>query len=194
MYATQPDESMTEAEYLVLDETSEFKHEFSGGQVYMMTGGSVRHGIITASMITELNNQLDGQDCTVISSDVRVHIASKNAYRYPDVTVFCGEPEYMANRNDTIINPIILVEVLSPSTALIDRNDKLAEYTQIDSLQAYLLVSQQEARVERYMRYQSGDWLYSVADGLEESITLPTLNCTLSLSKIYQKITFDSAK
>lgn len=191
MYATQPEKSMTEAEYLAFNADSETKHEFSAGQVYAMTGGSVRHGIITMNVGTHLNNQLGDRDCTVTSSDVRVYIASKSAYRYPDVTVFCGQPEYVEGRNDTITNPVVLVEVLSPSTALLDRNEKLTEYTQIDRLQAYLLVSQQEPRIERYMRHGTGEWLYTIANGLDEFIALPTLQCTLELSKIYQKVTFD---
>jgi Uma2 family endonuclease len=191
MYAPQPEETMTESEYLTFSANSDIKYEFSGGQIYAMTGGSVNHGIITMNIGTQLNLQLNDRDCRVTSSDVRILVMSKHAYRYPDVTVFCGKPEYAKGRTDTITNPILLVEVLSPSTALTDRNDKLAEYTQIESLQTYLLVSQQEARVEYYMRHQSNTWLYSVANGLDDMIALPSLSCTLALSKIYQKITFE---
>lgn len=204
MYAAQPEEPirMSEAEYLAFEEASEHKHEYSGGQVYAMTGGSeghvyamtggsVRHGIITMNTGTALNNQLADRDCSVTSPDVRIYIASKKAYRYPDVVVFCGDPAYVPGRVDTITNPVLLVEVLSPATALLDRNDKLAEYTRIESLQIYLLVSQHEARIERYMRHEAGEWLYSSASGLEAEISLPAIDCTLALSKVYQKVTFD---
>lgn len=196
MYAAQPEESirMTEAEYLAFEAESEFKHEYSQGRVYAMTGGSVRHGVITMNIGTQFNNQLGDRDCTVTSSDVRIYIASKSAYRYPDVMVFCGEPAYVPERTDTITNPVVLVEVLSPSTVLLDRNDKLMEYTLIETLQAYLLVSQHEPRVERYMRHESGEWLYSIANGLESEIALPTIDCTLALSKVYQKVTFDQSE
>ncbi len=109
---------MTEAEYLAFEAESEFKHEFSRGNVYAMTGASLRHGIITVNVSTHLNNQLADRDCTVTSPDVRVYIASKQAYRYPDVTIFCGDPVYIEGRTDTITNPVMLVEVLSPGTAL----------------------------------------------------------------------------
>lgn len=191
MYAVQPEDDMTEAEYLAFDAANEIKHEFKRGRVYAMTGASVRHNVITANTITHLNNQIGERDCTVTSSDVRIHIASKRAYRYPDVTVFCGDPVYVEGRVDTITNPVLLVEVLSPSTALIDRNDKLAEYTQIDSLQVYLLVSQREARVERYMRHGADEWLYTIASELDDSVALPSLDCTLALSEIYRKVSFD---
>lgn len=196
MYAVQPEKPipMTEAEYLALETASEYRHEYSQGRVYAMTGGSIRHGVITVNIGTQLNNQLADRDCTVTSSDVRIYIARKQAYRYPDVMVFCGEPAYVRERIDTISNPTVLVEVLSPSTALLDRNDKLMEYMQIDSLQIYLLVAQHEARIERYMRHESGEWLYTIASGLDSEIALPALGCTLALSRVYQKVTFDRAE
>lgn len=193
MYAEKPEETlrMTEAEYLAFEEDSEFKHEYSRGMIYAMTGGSVRHGIITLNIGTQLNIQLADRDCTVTSPDVRVYIASKRAYRYPDVTVFCGEPAYVQGRTDTIANPIVLVEVLSPSTALMDREEKLREYTQIDTLDTYLLVEQDDARIARYMRHESGQWLYTSVSGLDSEIALPSIACTLALSKVYQKVSFD---
>jgi Uma2 family endonuclease len=196
MYAAPPEESipMTEAEYLAFEATSEFKHEYSRGRIYAMTGGSVRHGVITANTIIHLGNQLSERNCSVTSPDVRIYIASKSAYRYPDVMVFCGDPAYMRGRTDTIMNPVVLVEVLSPSTVLLDRNDKLMEYTLIETLQAYLLVSQHEPRIERYMRHESGEWLYSITNGLESEIALPAIDCTLALSKVYQKVTFDQSE
>ncbi len=184
---------MTEAAYLEFEAGSEIKHEYRQGYVYAMTGGSVRHGIITMNIGTQLNIQLGDRNCSVTSPDVRVYIASKGAYRYPDVTVFCGDPAYVQSRTDTISNPVVLVEVLSPGTALKDRNEKLVEYTQIETLHAYLLVAQDEARVERFMRHETGEWLYSIVSGLDSEIILPTIDCTLALSKIYQKVTFDEA-
>jgi Uma2 family endonuclease len=196
MYAAQPENPapMTEAEYLALEASSEYKHEYSQGSVYAMTGGSIRHGVITVNIGTQLNNQLANRDCTVTSSDVRIYIARKQAYRYPDVMVFCGDPAYVRERIDTISNPVVLIEVLSPSTALVDRNDKLLEYTRVESLQAYLLVSQHEPRIERYMRHESGEWLYTIASGLDSEIALPAIGCTLALSKVYQKVTFDQSE
>lgn len=176
MVAAQPEEPypMTEADYLAFEAESEFKHEFSRGYVYAMTGASVRHGIIG-----HLNTQLSHRNCTVTSSDVRVHIARKNTFRYPDVTVFCGDPAYAAGRTDTLTNPVVVVEVLSPNTALTDCNEKLMEYTQVETLHTYLLVAQDEARIECYRRHETGEWLYNIVTGEAGEIALPAIDCTL---------------
>lgn len=189
-----PDEEpihMTEAEYLAFEDESEFKHEYRGGIVYDMTGGSLYHSIITANVSRALGNQLADRDYTVTSPDVRIHIAHTRTYRYPDVTVFCGEPAFFAGRTDTITNPVVLVEVLSPGTSAIDHRDKLQEYIRIDTLQAYLLVAQHEPHVQRYLRQDSGQWLYTSASSLDAEIALPPINCTLTLSSIYQKVSFE---
>jgi Uma2 family endonuclease len=190
MDAVQPD-AMSEADYLALEDGSSLKHEYSRGRVYAMTGGSVRHGIITANIATQFNIQLTEHDCSVTSSDVRVYITQKDAYRYPDVTVFCGEPAYLSGRTDTITNPVVLVEVLSPATALQDHNDKLEEYVQIETLQAYLLVSQARAKVQRFMRQSGADWAYTIASELEDTVTVPVIGCTLALADVYRKVTLD---
>ena len=182
---------MSEAKYLALEANSEFKHEYRDGRVYAMTGGSVRHGVITANISTQFNVQLAQRDCTVTSPDVRVHIASKGTYRYPDVTVFCGDPAYVEDRTDTITNPVVLVEVVSPSSALRDYNEKLEEYIQIETLQAYILVSQDQPKVERFTRHEDGEWLYSVVTAMDDEIALPGIDCTLALSAVYNKVRWD---
>lgn len=184
---------MTEAEYLAFEDSSDDKHEYRQGYVYAMTGGSARHSVITVNTSTQLNIQLTDQDCTVASPDLKVYIASRNAYRYPDVTVFCGPPAFIPGRDDIITNPMVLVEVLSPSTEILDRNDKLTEYTQIESLQTYLLISQDQIKVERFLRHESGQWLFTFVTGREGEITVPPLDCTLALSKIYHKVDWDDA-
>lgn len=201
MYAAQPNDEiqrMTEAEYLAFEEQSEEKHEYSRGRIYAMTGGSVRHGVITMNIGTHLNNQLRDRDCSVTSPDVRVHVASRRAYRYPDVTVFCGDPAYVEGRTDTITNPTLLVEVLSPGTALLDRNDKLTDYTQIDSLQAYVLVAQDTAKVEVFQRHEGGRWLYEYVTGLDAEIEVAVASADtplrLSLAEIYRRVRWDEAE
>lgn len=189
----EPPRRMSEAEYLAFAAESDEKYEFSQGCAYAMTGGSVRHSVITMNIGAQLNNQLGDRNCTVTSPDLRIYIASRKAYRYPDLAIFCGDPAYVQGRADTISNPVVLVEVLSPATALLDRNEKLLEYTQIESLHIYLLVAQQEARIERFLRHESGEWLYSIVSGLESEIVLPAIGCTLALSKVYQKVRFDEA-
>lgn len=183
---------MNEADYLDFEEKSEFKHEYSRGRVYAMSGGSVRHGLITVNISTDLNNQLEDKDCRVASSDVRVKVESMESYRYPDVLVYCGEEDYANERNDTLANPLVIVEVLSPSTALKDRNEKLDEYLESKTLQEYVLVSQHEAKVEVFSRHKSGKWLYENYKGLDAILELSSIGCTLELSPIYRKVTLDT--
>lgn len=195
MYATQPDAlpQMTEAEYLAFAEAEEIKYEFHAGRVYAMTGASVRHNTISASTIIHVGGQLADRDCTVTSSDTRIHIASTGSYRYPDVTIFCGEPNYWEERTDTITNPVMLVEVLSPGTAVRDYNDKLEEYTQIESLQAYVIISQDKPKIEVYQRDDSGQWIYEFATGRDAEIGVRVVDADLrlSLAEIYRRVRWD---
>lgn len=192
MHAARPGDlpPLSEAEYLAFADEQEIKYEYRAGTIYAMTGGSVRHGVITASVSTHLSILLDDRDCSVTSPDVRVYIASRGAYRYPVVTVFCAGPAYLEGREDTITNPVLLVEVTLPGTALRDRNEKLEEYTQIASLQAYLLVAQDEPKVEVFRRHEAGRWLYEYATGLEAEITVPVpgAELRLSLARIYRRV------
>jgi Uma2 family endonuclease len=185
---------MSEAEYLALPPTEGARYEYRRGRVYAMTGGTYHHAVITVNLSTQLNLLLSETDCAVASPDLRIHIASQDAYRYPDVSVICGPPLYLPGRTDTITNPVALVEVLSPSNALLGHNDKLAEYTQIEGLNLYLLVAQDRLRVERYQRHDDGEWLYAAVSGLEAEIALPSLGITLALAKIYQRVTWDEAE
>lgn len=182
---------MTEADYLAFEEQSDTKHEFVAGRVYAMSGGSIRHGIITVNISTDLNIQLEETVCSVSSPDTRVKSDAMETFRYPDVVVFCGEPLYVDGRVDTLGNPIVLVEVLSPSTALRDYNEKLEEYVKIDALQAYMLVAQHEAKVEVFSRHESGKWLYDIVTGLDGTVNLPAIDCTLEMRRIYRKVTLD---
>jgi Uma2 family endonuclease len=184
---------MTEEEYLVFEEMSQDKHEYANGYIYAMSGGTSNHSAITTSVVGELYGQLLDKDCTVHSSDLKIHVAATRSYRYPDVSVVCGETRYAMNRTDLVTNPVLVVEVLSPSTARTDHHVKLGEYTQIDSLQAYLLISQDEPKVQRFLRQSSGDWLYTTVAGLEGTVELPFLDCTLALSRIYRRVTWEDA-
>jgi Uma2 family endonuclease len=198
MYAAQTDDlsGMTAAEYLAFADTQEVRYEYHARHVYAMTGASVRHNTIVASTIIHAGSQLTDRDCTVTSSDTRVYIASAESYRYPDVTVFCGEAAYWIERTDTITNPVLLVAVLSPKTALRDYNEKLEEYTQITSLQAYLIIAQDKPKVELYRRDPSNRWIYEFVTGLEAEIKLPLLGADLrlSLAQIYRRVRWDDTE
>ena len=193
MHAEQLDSTtMTEAEYLAFEESSQEKHEYVGGYVYAMSGGTAKHSAITMNVGRLLGNHLDDGDCTVHSPDLEVYIAARQAFRYPDISVVCGDPIFVEGREDVITNPILLVEVLSPSTAKKDHHDKLHEYTQIPTLHDYLLVAQESPGIELYSRQQeTGLWTYQHITGLESDIYLPSLDCTLALSKVYRNVRWE---
>lgn len=185
---------MTEAEYLAFAaKQQDAKYEYVDGQVLAMNGGTIRHGVIAGRTITHINNQIGDRDCVATSSDVRVYIAHKQTYRYPDVTVFCGEPTYHEDNAHTLTNPVLLVEVLSPSSTAIDSRQKLDEYTRIKSLQAYLLISQDEPHVALYRRQSADEWVYTVAFGLDATVDVPLAGetLTLSLAAIYRHVQWD---
>lgn len=179
---------MSEAEYLEFEEKSDIKHEYKAGKIYAMAGAGWNHNIINGNTQTSLNSQLVGKPCSAVSSDMRLKVVSKSvSFHYPDTMVICGEPEFVEGRSDTISNPTVIVEVLSPSTALKDHNEKLDEYIKIASVQEYVLISQHEAKLEIYTRQTFGEWLYRPIRGLNASIELTSIGCTLALAKLYDK-------
>lgn len=191
--SAQPHETqtMTEAEYLEFDRASDIKHEFVNGEVYSMAGASLAHNLIVGNTVTALNNQLANSPCLVSTSDMRVKISQRRSYRYPDVTIICDDPELDDSHYDILMNPTVLIEVLSPSTALIDRNEKLREYRQIVSAREYLLISQDEARIERFLRQNDNEWIYTDVSGITATIEIPSVGCVLALSDVYRKVTFN---
>lgn len=183
---------MSEIEYLEFEEQSENRHEFVNGNVFAMAGSDWKHAMITQSTSATLYMQLRGKGCRVSSPDLRLKVASKKvSYRYPDIMVICGDLEFAENRTDTVINPILIVEVLSPSTALEDRNAKLDEYRAIASVQEYMLVSVDEAKVEVFSRQKSDKWLYESVKGLNARIELLSIDCTLALMDVYEQVLSD---
>jgi Uma2 family endonuclease len=173
-------------EYLAFELGAETKHEYHDGQVYPMTGASPRHNRIVANLIVQIGGQLRGGPCRVYPSDLRLRVAATGLYTYPDVTVVCGTPEFGAG--DTLLNPTLLIEVLSPATERYDRGRKSEHYRTIGSLREYLLVNQEDVRVERYMRTGERQRVLTDAIGAEDSIALDSIACVLSLSDIYEDI------
>lgn len=183
--------TMTVEEYLELDRNSEIKYEYADGRIYAMTGTSLKHNLIAANIIRELGNQLGKSPCLVVGSDMRVKVDSKKAFRYPDVSIVCEEPVIEGEQPGTLVNPVVIVEVLSPSTALLDHNEKLREYRQIESLMVYILVSQHEARIERFIRQDVNNWLYTDFTGLDAMLDIPSLDVKLALADVYDKVKFE---
>ncbi len=178
---------MTEAEYLEFEDKSASRHEYVNGEVIAMTGATVRHNTIANNISSSLTVQLAQKDCIVNASETRIKVDAKISYRYPDVVVVCGKIEFLENRRDTITNPTVIIEVLSPSTEIIDRNQKLEEYTQLPSVEEYVLVSQDKQKIERFLRQDNGDWLYSKAFG-DDIMFLPSIDCKLDLNSVYAKL------
>jgi len=177
-------------EYLAIEREAAFRSEYYDGVMYAMSGGSYSHGKISTSLAGELRQALKGKPCAVVSSDLRVQI-SPRAYTYPDVVVVCGDPKFLDNRTDTLLNPTLLIEVLSPSTEGHDRKFKSKYYRQIESLQEYALVWQTEPHVEIYRRLPDGDWLLHEPSGIDASCRFESIACDLPLSEIYYQVTFE---
>ena len=174
----------TPEEYIALERKAEYKSEYFDGHIIAMSGASRAHNRITLDISTELNLRLRGKDCEVFSSDMRVRAGDSDAYFYPDAVVVCGKQEFEDNVLDTLLNPILVVEVLSP-----DRSEKFTRYKHIASLQEYLLVSQDSVRVEHHRRHVA-QWMLSHYRALEEVLLLPSIGCELSLRDIYRRVTF----
>lgn len=175
--------------YLELERQSETRHEYFDGEVFAMSGGSMAHSRLAVNLCFHLSLQLVDRPCEVVNSDMRVKVQATELYTYPDVSVVCGEPLLEDNRQDTLLNPLVIIEVLSPSTEGYDRGVKFDHYRQIPSLMEYVLVSQTEVRVERYLRLPNGEWSLKVATGLAAELSLPSLQVSLKLSDVYHKVT-----
>lgn len=181
----------TPEQYLEREREAEFRSEYISGEILAMAGASFEHGIITSNLTRLLNAQLEDEPCVVIPNDMRVQANVTGPYFYPDLVVVCEEPRFGDGRGDSLLNPTVLIEVLSPSTEAYDRGEKFIYYRRIASLQEYVLVAQNTPRVERYVR-QGDFWLLAEYAGMEATVPLETIGCTLELGSIYRKVTFPS--
>ena len=182
-------------QYLEIERKALDKSEYFSGQMFAMAGASREHNLIVGNIVRELGNGLKGKPCETYPSDMRVLVSATGLYTYPDATVACGEPEFADGHVDILLNPLVIVEVLSDSTENYDRGAKFAQYQRIESLREYVLVSQDKPQVERYSRQaESGQWLYEKSDGLTASVTLPALGFSLPLAEIYARVAFPSAE
>jgi len=184
-----PNYYLSPEEYLAIERKAEFKSEYMDGVIYAFAGGSTRHNLIVANIIITLGGQLKGRLCRVYPSDLKVRVPNSKRFFYPDVSVVCGDDEFADDEQDVILNPTLIVEVSSQSTAAFDRGKKFLSYQQISSLQEYLLVSQDEILVEGYARQGNDTWLYSKLTDLEGSLSLRSIECELGLKDVYDKAT-----
>jgi Uma2 family endonuclease len=178
-----PYHSYTFREYLELEEFANVKHEYFNGEIYAMAGGTPEHAALSAAIITALSLELQGGSCRVFSSDLRVRVLATGLATYPDVTIVCGEAQRDPEHHSTVVNPRVVIEVLSDSTAKYDRGEKLEQYKQIESLHAVLLFSQTARRVELHERSERGFQTQIIADG--QPLKVACLGIELSLSTLY---------
>ena len=190
MVALQIPRLYTPDEYLELERKSNYKSEYLAGQIYAMSGGNPMHSFIAANVSGEIHARLKGSTCRTFNSDLKVRTTPGGLFAYPDVTVVCGELRCHDDRKDVCLNPTVIVEVLSPSTEGYDRGAKWAQYQTIASLQTYVLVAQHTPRVEQYVRQANGDWTFSTVSGMDGSLYLASIDCTLALRDIYDRVEF----
>jgi Uma2 family endonuclease len=193
MAVLQSARRLSEAEYLALERTAEFKSEFLGGELFAMAGGTLQHSLIATNLAGEFRNRLKGGRCLPFNSDLRIKVAPSGLLTYPDLSVICGPAEFVPGTNDTVLNPTVLVEVLSDSTEAYDRGTKFEHYRQIASLREYLLVNQKRPRIEQFIRQLDGRWLLNEADGLDRSLDLPSLQISIALAEIFANVSFSPA-
>lgn len=187
------DSSTTEAEYLAFERDHEFKHEFLEGEICAMSGASEAHNLIVSSVIVTLYNQLRGKGCKVYPSDMKVRTPLTGSYTYPDITILCGgEAQFDDEQRDILLNPTVIIEVLSPTTERYDRGKKFQLYREIAALQEYILIAQDSPHIERFIRQNDNIWQFSEAVGLASSLDLSSIDCTLALADVYEQVTFDA--
>lgn len=179
---------LTPAEYLVIERRSKVKHEYFAGEMFAMVGASKRHNLITANIIRILGNQLLDRPCNVYPSDMRVKVSATGKYTYPDVVVACEEEKFDDEEKDTLLNPVVVFEVLLESTEAYDRGKKFEQYQNIESLTEYLLVAQEPFRIEQYVRQSNKEWRYSEYHVAEDIVTLSVIGCALALKYVYAKV------
>lgn len=183
---------VTPDEYLAAERLSDYRSEYLDGGVYPMTGASANHGESVFNVAAELVVQLRGRPYHVNGVELKVRLPDSRKFFYPDVTVVCGDLKFHDDRRDIILDPTFIVEVLSPSTEAFDRGAKFESYQAIESPKEYVLVAQGKPRVEQFVRRDGGKWSYAAVEGLENSLALPSIECTLNLSAVYDKVDFNS--
>lgn len=185
-----PKPRLTLSEYLLRENAAAFKSEFYRGEIFAMAGASPRHNSVVTKLIIGLGNRLLGKPCRPFTSDQRVRIPTSGLVTYPDVAVVCGPLEMDTEDRIAINNPSVILEVLSKSTESYDRGKKFDLYRELKSLREYILVSQDEPHVERFVRQDDGTWLLTVFKGVDAVLDLPTVGCSLPLAEIYNDVTF----
>jgi len=178
---------LTPEEYLAFERASEQKHEYADGEIFAMSGGSREHSLTATNLIGELRAALLDRPCEVHGSDLRVKSLATGRYVYPDASVVCGRPSFEDASRDTLLNPIVIVEVLSDSTEAYDRGDKFAHYESIPSVQDYVIASQKEARIDHFHRQADGSWNVRILRK-DDVLVLDAIGCKIPVARAYLKV------
>ncbi|MBI1760009.1 MAG: Uma2 family endonuclease [Acidobacteria bacterium] len=185
----------TPEEYLTFERAAETKHEYIDGFIYAMAGGSPPHNRICFNVIASIGPHLRETECFGFTSDQKIRTDPQDLFSYPDITIVCGEPVFHDHHKDVVLNPKVIIEVLSPSTETHDRVEKFARYRTIKTLTDYLLIAQDRASIEHFSNQKGkSEWLYSAAIGLPSAVKLTSINCALKLAAVYDRIVFPPPK
>lgn len=187
MSALPQQKLFTPEEYLALEEIAEYRSEYEDGEIIAMAGGTISHARMISNISRVIGNKLSG-DCESLASNMRVWAESYRKFYYPDVIVLCGEPIFYSNREDTITNPTLIFEVLSKSTEAIDCGEKFSVYQTLESLQEYVLVSQDKPKIEKFIRQNDESWKYQATIGLKSKISFESVGIELTFEEIYQRV------
>ena len=190
--ASNPVTKVTEEQYLAIDRAAEFRSEFVDGAMIAMSGGSMRHARLQQNISAGLDTPSRDRGCEVFGSDFRVRV-SRHMYAYPDISLVCGEPRLADEHQDILLNPVVIFEVLSPSTEKYDRGIKFQHYRTIDSLKEYILVDQEQIRIERYFRQPDNTWSLRDHQSLQEELKIESIGVSLPLSRIYDRVELPGA-
>ena len=184
---------ITPTQYLAIERQADFKSEYFNGEMFAMTGASRRHNLIVGNTHGELRQQLKERACEAYMNDMRVKVSPTGLYTYPDVAVVCDDPEFEDAEVDTLLNPNVIIEVLSDSTEAYDRGRKFEQYRQLDSLREYILIAQDRVHVEHFVRDSDDRWILTESADLDDELTLPSIQCSLQVRDIYDKVAFDES-
>ena len=199
MGIAQPEPLYTTAEYLSLEREADERHEFLDGQIYAMAGESLQHGYICVNLAGILHGQLKRTDCAALSKDMKVRSGpapkpretTKGLFSCPDLLVVCGEPQFHDEYRDVLLNPTVIIEVLSPTTEAYDRGEKFLRYrTWLESLTDYILVAQHKPLIEHYRRKETNLWELVSIEGLDNSLNLASIDCRLLSAEVYDRVNF----
>jgi len=192
--STPPGCYLSPTQYLAKERKAEFKSQYYRGEMFAMAGASREHNLIVGNLVREIGNALKDRRCEVYPSDMRVKVTATGLYTYPDATVVCGDPEFEDDQFDTLTNTTVLFEVLSDSTESWDRGGTFRHYRDIPSLKEYVMVTQDRADVERYIRQTDGGWLLQEIESTEASVRFDSIDAMVPLAEIYRNIRFEDAE